>query len=339
MSFFRQNIAIDLGTSTILVGVEDKGIVIKAPSMVAVKNGTDKVLAIGDDAIALLGRAPGDVSTIRPIQNGVISSYTVTKRMLEYFMDKALRNPLKRFVKPDVIICIPSQTTGVEKCAVEKACRDAGAGRIFLIEEPLAAAVGAGVDISKPYGNLIVDVGGGTTDIAVVSYEGIITSRSVKVAGDVFDDVIKNYVKRKYGILIGDRTAELVKIEAGCLYKNIRKDSVTIQGSDLQTGLPKEVTITSDELVEPLVKACIPVLDAVKEVLEETPPELAADIFGRGIILTGGGCLIEGFDTLLRTVVGIDVTIADDAQKCVAKGCLKILNSMSESQKNAISRV
>jgi len=339
LSFFRQNIAIDLGTSTILVGVEDKGIVIKAPSMVAVKNGTDNVLAIGEDAIVLLGRAPGDVSIIRPIQNGVISSYTVTKRMIEYFMDKAVRNPLKRFVKPDVIICIPSKTTGVEKRAVEKACKDAGAGRIFLIEEPLAAAVGAGVDISKPSGNLIVDVGGGTTDVAVISYEGIITSRSVKVAGDVFDNVIKNYIKKKYGILIGDRTAENIKIEAGCLYKNSRKDSVTVQGSDLQSGLPKEVTVTSDELVEPLVEACIPILDAVKEVLEETPPELAADIFGRGIILTGGGCLIDGFDSLIRTVAGIDVTVADDAQQCVVKGCLKILTEMPESQKNAISRV
>lgn len=339
MSFFRQNIAIDLGTSTVLVGVEDKGIVIKAPSMVAVKNGTDSVLAIGEDAIKLLGRTPNEVSIIRPIQNGVISSYTVTKRMLEYFMDKAVRNPLKRIVKPDVIICIPSKVTGVEKRAVEKACRDAGAGRIFLIEEPLAAAVGAGVDISKPSGNLIVDVGGGTTDIAVISYEGIITSRSVKVAGDVFDDVIKNYIKRKYGILIGDRTAEMIKIEAGCLYKKARKNSVTVQGSDLQSGLPKEVVINSDELVEPLVEACIPILDAVKEVLEETPPELAADIFGRGIILTGGGCLIEGFDMLLRTVSGIDVTVADDAQRCVVKGCLKILNAMPDSQKNEISRV
>ena len=339
MSFFRQNIAIDLGTSTVLVGVEDKGIVIKAPSMVAVKNGTDNVLAIGDDAIALLGRTPNEVSIIRPVQNGVISSYTVTKRMLEYFMDKAVRNPLKRLVKPDVIICIPSKVTGVEKRAVEKACRDAGAGRIFLIEEPLAAAVGAGVDISKPSGNLVVDVGGGTTDIAVISYEGIIASRSVKVAGDVFDDVIKSYIKRKYGILVGDRTAEMIKIEAGCLYKNARRTSVTVQGSELQSGLPKEVVVSSDELVEPLVEACLPILDAVKEVLEETPPELAADIFGRGIILTGGGCLIEGFDMLLRTVAGIDVTIADDAQKCVAKGCLKILNAMSDSQKNEISRI
>lgn len=339
MSFLRQNIAIDLGTSTILVGVEDKGIVINAPSVVAVKNGTNNVLAIGDDAIVLVGKTPGDVSIIRPVQNGVISSYTVTKRMIEYFMDKAVRNPLKRLVKPDVIICIPSQTTGVEKRAVEKACRDAGAGRIFLIEEPLAAAVGAGVDISSPSGNMIVDVGGGTTDIAVISYEGIITSRSVKVAGDNFDNVIKNYIKKKYGILIGDRTAEKIKIEAGCLFKNSRKDSVTVQGSDIQSGLPTEVTVTSDELVEPLVEACVPILDAVKVVLEETPPELAADIFGRGIILTGGGCLIDGMDELIRTVAGIDVTVADDAQRCVAKGCLKILSAMSENQKNAISRV
>lgn len=339
MSFFRQNIAIDLGTSTIFVGVGDKGIVIEAPSMVAVKNGTDKILAIGNDAVELLGRTSGEVSIIRPIQNGVISSYTITKRMLEYFMDKAVRNPLKRFVKPDVIICIPSETTGVEKRAVEKACRDAGAGRIFLIEEPLAAAVGAGVDISKPSGNMIVDVGGGTTDIAVISYEGIIASRSVKVAGDVFDDVIKNYIKRKYSILIGDRTAETVKIEAGCFYKKSVKNSVTVQGSDLQSGLPKEVTITSEELVEPLVEASMPILDAVKEVLEETPPELAADIFGRGILLTGGGCLIEGFDTLLRTVAGIDVNIADEAQKCVVNGCLQILNDMPENQKNDISRI
>ncbi|MBQ8828292.1 MAG: rod shape-determining protein, partial [Clostridia bacterium] len=301
-------------------------------------NGTDKVLAVGEEARRMLGRTPGDVSIVRPIQNGVISRYTTTKSMLEYFMDKAIRNPLKRLVKPDVIICIPSKTTGVEKRAVEKTARDAGAGRIFLVEEPLAAAVGAGIDISKPSGNLIVDVGGGTTDIAVISYEGIVSSRSVKVAGDTFDEVIKNYIKKKYSMLIGDRTAEFVKIEAGCMYRNSRKDSVEIQGSDIQSGLPREVMITSDELVEPLVEAALPILDAVKEVLEETPPELAADIFSRGIIMTGGGSLVGGFDELLRTGLGIDATVADDAQTCVVNGSLKILRSMSDAQKNALSR-
>lgn len=339
MGFFRQNIAVDLGTATILVSVENKGVVINEPSIVAIKDGSNKILAIGEEARSLMGRTPFDISTVKPIQNGVISSYYTTMRMLKYYFKKALRNPLKRILKPDVIICVPSQTTDVEKRAVKKASQDAGAARTFIISEPLAAAIGAGIDISKPTGNMIVDVGGGTTDIAVISYGGIVVSKSVKVAGDVLDETIKNYLKKTHNLLIGDRTAEQIKMEIGCVYHGIRNGSLEIRGSDLITGLPNERVITSEELLEPLMEAVIPILDGIHAVLEETPPELAADIYSRGIILTGGGALIAGLDELIRKSTGIDAIIADEPQYCVAKGCNMFIMSMTSKDKIEAGRI
>mgnify|MGYP000369386285 CR=1 FL=1 len=334
MGFFKQNIAIDLGTATVLVSVGKKGVVINAPSIVAVKDGSNKVIAIGEEARAMMGRTPLDITTVKPIQKGVISSYTTTRDMIEYFLDKAVTNPLKKMFQPDVIICVPSKTTNVEKRAVEQAALDAGAHRTFLVEEPLAAAVGAGIDISRPNGNMIIDVGGGTTDIAVISYEGIVKSRSVKVAGDAFDETIKTYLKKKHNLMVGDRTAEQIKVEVGCLYHGIKNQSIEIRGSDLITGLPNERVVTSEEILEPLIETAMPVLDGIHAVLEETPPELAADIYGKGIVMTGGGALLAGFDELIRKSTGVDVSIADEPQFCVVRGCSQILEEMSKTEKS-----
>ena len=332
VSFFRQNISVDLGTATVLVNVEGKGTVVEAPSLVAVKEGTNEVQAIGDDASYLMGRTPSEITTIKPVRNGIISNYTTTAAMLKYFLNKAVSNPLKKILKPDVMICIPCQTTNVEKRAVEQAALEAGARRVYLVYEPLAAAVGAGLDISRACGNLVMDIGGGTTDIAVISYGGIVTSRSVRVAGDAFDDTIKNYVKKKHGLLIGDKTAEMIKKEVGCMAYGARHDSAEIRGSDIITGLPSERVITSEEITDSLIEAAMPILDGLHAVLEETPPELSADIFSRGIILTGGGALVTGLDELIRKSTGIDVTIADNPERCVVNGSAVILMKEKQSK-------
>lgn len=337
MGLFKQNIAIDLGTATVLVSVGKKGVVLKEPSIVAVKNGTGDVVAIGEDARELMGRTPGDIITVKPIQNGVISSFTITKKMIRYFLAKAVRNPIQRIFLPDVIICVPSKTTNVERRAVEQAAQDAGAHRVFLVEEPLAAAVGAGLDISRPSGHMVVDIGGGTTDIAVISYDSIITSKSVKVAGNDFDETIKNYLKRAHNLMVGDSTAEFVKMEAGCVYEGVRNDSVDVHGSDMITGLPSEHTVTSAELSEALINTAMPILDGIRAVLEETPPELAADIYTKGILLTGGGALLAGFDELIRKTTGVEAIIADDPQYCVVRGSISILNRMDKAKKNAFA--
>ncbi|MBP5730502.1 MAG: rod shape-determining protein [Clostridia bacterium] len=335
MGLFKQNVAIDLGTSTVLVCVGKKGVVLKEPSIVAVKSNTRNIVAIGEDARQMIGRTPDDVTTVKPIQNGVISSFTITKKMIQYFINKALANPLKRIFLPDVIICVPSKTTNVERRAVEQAAQDAGAHRVFLVEEPLAAAVGAGLDISRPSGHMIVDVGGGTTDIAVISFDGIVTSKSVKVGGNDFDETIKNYLKRSRNLMVGDTTAEYVKIEAGCLYEGVRNDSVEVHGSNILTGLPSEHIVTSQELAEPLVSTALPVLDGIRAVLEETPPELAADIYTKGILMTGGGSLLAGFDELIHKTTGVEAFVADEPQYCVARGSIEILNRMSKNKKDA----
>ena len=340
MGFFKQNIAIDLGTATVLVSVADKGVIFKEPSIVAVKEGTNEVLAIGEEARLMMGRTPFDIKTVRPVQNGVISSYTITRKMIEYYLKKAITNPIARKFKPDVLVCIPSNTTNVEKRAVYQAALSAGAGRVFLVEEPLAAAVGAGIDISRPTGNMIVDIGGGTTYIAVISYEGIVNSKSVRVAGESFDDTIKSYLKKKHNLMIGDSTAEEIKIEVGCLYHGAKKSSIEIRGSDLITGLPSERIITSEEILEPLIDTAVPILDGIHAVLEETPPELAADIYCKGIVMTGGGAQISGFDELIRKSTGVDVMLAEDPQYCVVRGCVSILNDMDNDKKRkyAITR-
>ena len=334
MGLFKQTVSIDLGTSTVLVCVGKKGVVLNEPSIVAIKNGTRDVVAIGEDARELIGRTPGDITTVKPIQNGVISSFTITKKMIQYFMNKALKNPLNRVFLPDVILCVPSKTTNVERRAVEQAAQDAGAHRVFLVEEPLAAAVGAGLDISRASGHMVVDVGGGTTDIAVISYDSIITSKSVKTAGNDFDEAIKNYLKRAHNLMVGDSMAEYVKKEIGCLYEGVKNDSMGVHGSDMVTGLPSEHIVTSSELSEALISTAMPILDGIRSVLEETPPELAADIFTKGILMTGGGSMLSGFDELIRKTTGIDAVVADEPQYCVARGSISILNRMNKEKKN-----
>ena len=320
-----QDIGIDLGTATVIAYVKGKGIVLREPSVVAINNVTGDVLAIGTDARKMLGRTPGNIVATRPLKDGVISDYTVTEKMLKHFINKLCG----RFIfAPRMMICIPSQVTEVEKKAVIDAAIQAGARKVYLIEEPIAAAIGAGIDISKPCGNMIVDIGGGTTDIAVISLGGSVVSTSLKVAGDKFDEYIVKYIKRKHNIIIGERTAEELKVNIGCVYPKIQDVEMDIRGRDLSSGLPKTVTIKSSEMMEALQEPAGMIIEAVHSVLERTPPELASDINEKGIYMTGGGCLIDGLDKLLHEQTGINVMIADDAISCVAIGTGKALDNL-----------
>lgn len=322
---FGQDIGIDLGTATVIAYVKGKGIVLREPSVVAVDNNTGNILAVGKEARRMLGRTPGNIVATRPLREGVISSYTETEKMLKYFIS----NVCGKFVfAPRIMICIPSQVTEVEKKAVIDAASQAGARKVYLIEEPIAAAIGAGLDISKPCGNMVVDIGGGTTDIAVISLGGSVVSTSLKVAGDKFDEYIVKYIKRRYNVMIGERTAEDLKINVGCVYPKIQDVEMDIRGRDLVTGLPKTITIHSSEMLEALMEPAMMIVDAVHSVLEKTPPELAADISDRGIYMTGGGCLVDGLDKLLQEKTGINVMIAQDAVSCVALGTGKALDNL-----------
>ena len=322
---FGQDIGIDLGTATVIAYVKGKGIVLREPSVVAVDNNTGNILAVGKEARRMLGRTPGNIVATRPLREGVISSYTETEKMLKYFIS----NVCGKFVfAPRIMICIPSQVTEVEKKAVIDAAPQAGARKVYLIEEPIAAAIGAGLDISKPCGNMVVDIGGGTTDIAVISLGGSVVSTSLKVAGDKFDEYIVKYIKRRYNVMIGERTAEDLKINVGCVYPKIQDVEMDIRGRDLVTGLPKTITIHSSEMLEALMEPAMMIVDAVHSVLEKTPPELAADISDRGIYMTGGGCLVDGLDKLLQEKTGINVMIAQDAVSCVALGTGKALDNL-----------
>ncbi|MBR6033358.1 MAG: rod shape-determining protein [Clostridia bacterium] len=322
---FGQDIGIDLGTATVIAYVKGKGIVLREPSVVAVNNTTGEVLAIGQEARRMLGRTPGNIVATRPLREGVISDYTVTEKMLKHFINKVCG----RFVfAPRIMICIPSQVTEVEKKAVIDAASQAGARKVYLIEEPIAAAIGAGIDISKACGNMIVDIGGGTTDIAVISLGGSVVSTSLKVAGDKFDEYIVKYIKKKHNIMIGERTAEELKVNIGCVYPKIQDIEMDIRGRDLITGLPKTITVYSSEMMEALEEPANMIVDAVHSVLERTPPELASDISDKGIYMTGGGCLVDGLDKLLSDKTGINVMIADDAISCVALGTGKALDNL-----------
>lgn len=323
--FFGQDIGIDLGTATVIAYIKGKGIVLREPSVVAVNNLTGEVLAVGHEARRMLGRTPGNIVAIRPLRDGVISDYTVTEKMLKYFINKISG---KIFFAPRIMICIPSQVTEVEKKAVIDAASNAGARKVYLIEEPIAAAIGAGIDISKPCGNMIVDIGGGTTDIAVISLGGSVVSSSIKVAGDKFDEYIVKYIKKRHNVMIGERTAEELKQQIGCVYPKIQDMEMDVRGRDLITGLPKTITIYSSEMMEALEEPVNMIIDAVHSVLEKTPPELAADISDRGIYMTGGGCLIDGLDKLLQERTGINVMIAEDAVSCVALGTGKALDNL-----------
>ena len=322
---FGQDIGIDLGTATVIGYVKGKGIVLREPSVVAINNVTGDVLAIGTDARKMLGRTPGNIVATRPLKDGVISDYTVTEKMLKHFINKLCG----RFIfAPRMMICIPSQVTEVEKKAVIDAAIQAGARKVYLIEEPIAAAIGAGIDISKPCGNMIVDIGGGTTDPPPTSLGGSVVSTSLKVAGDKFDEYIVKYIKKRHNIIIGERTAEELKVNIGCVYPKIQDVEMDIRGRDLSSGLPKTVTIKSSEMMEALQEPAGMIIEAVHSVLERTPPELASDINEKGIYMTGGGCLIDGLDKLLHEQTGINVMIADDAISCVAIGTGKALDNL-----------
>jgi rod shape-determining protein MreB and related proteins len=325
MFSFGQDIGIDLGTATVIAYVKGKGVVLREPSVVAVDNNTNEVLAVGQEARKMLGRTPGNIVATRPLKDGVISNYTVTEKMLKYFMNKICG---KTFFAPRIMICIPSQVTEVERKAVIDAASQAGARKVYLIEEPIAAAIGAGIDISKPCGNMIVDIGGGTTDIAVISLGGSVVSSSIKVAGDKFDEAVIKYIKRKHNVIIGERTAEELKVNIGCVYPKIQDVEMDIRGRNATTGLPTTVTIHSSEMLEALIEPAMLIVEAVHSVLEKTPPELAADISDRGIYMTGGGSLLDGLDKLLQEKTGINVMIANDTVSCVALGTGKALDNL-----------
>ena len=327
---FGHDIAIDLGTATIIAYVKGKGIVLREPSVVAINNQTDEVLAIGNEARRMLGRTPGNIVAIRPLREGVISDYTVTEKMLKYYLKKICGRSI---FAPRVMICIPSKVTEVERKAVIDAATNAGARKVYLIEEPIAAAIGAGIDIAKPDGNMIVDIGGGTTDIAVISLGGAVVSSSLKVAGDKFDEAIVKYMRKKHNIMIGDRTAEEMKIKIGCVFPKFQESQTEVTGRDLITGLPTTIDIYASEMLEALEEPSMMIVDAVHNVLEKTPPELSADIADKGIYLTGGGSLVDGLDKLLEDRLGIPVMIAEDAVSCVAKGTGKALEQIDKLDK------
>ena len=320
-----QDIGIDLGTATVIAYVKGKGVVLREPSVVAVDSDTKEVLAVGQEARRMLGRTPGNIVATRPLRDGVISDYTVTEKMLKYFINKING---KSLFSPRTMICIPSRVTEVEKKAVIDAATQAGSRKVFLIEEPIAAAIGAGIDIAKPCGNMVVDIGGGTTDIAVISLGGSVESTSLKIAGDKFDEYIIKYIKKKHNVMIGERTAEDLKINIGCVYPKIQDLEMEIRGRDLVTGLPKTIVVYSSEMLEALIEPAMMIVDAVHSVLEKTPPELAADISDKGIYMTGGGCLVDGLDKLLQEKTGINVMIANDAVSCVALGTGKALDNL-----------
>lgn len=321
------DIGIDLGTASILVYIKGKGVVLKEPSVVAIDRDTNKIKAIGEEARLMIGRTPGNIVAVRPLRQGVISDYTVTEKMLKYFIQKAVGK--QRFRKPLISICVPSQVTEVERKAVEDAAFQAGARDVKIIEEPIAAAIGAGIDIARPCGNMIVDIGGGTSDIAVISLGGTVVSASIKIAGDDFDDAIVRYMRKKHNLLIGERTAEDIKIRIGSAYPRPESVTVDVRGRNLVTGLPKTITVTSEETEEALKDTTSQIVEAVHSVLEKTPPELAADIADRGIVLTGGGSLLYGLEELIESKTGITTMTAEDPMTAVAIGTGRYVEFLS----------
>lgn len=324
-----RDIGMDLGTASVLIFVKGKGVVLREPSVVALDKNTGRLLKVGDEAQKMLGRTPGNIVAIRPLREGVISDYDMTERMIREFLKKLTGF---RLFKPRLIICVPSGITEVEERAVIDAGIQAGARRVYLIEEPVAAAIGAGIDIAKPDGHMVVDIGGGTTDIAVISLSGIVESTSIKVAGDLFDEAVVKYIRRKHNVLVGDRTAEELKIRIGCVYPREEELEAEVKGRDLMTGLPRVVTVTSNEMLEAFDEVSSRIVEAIHSVLERTPPELVADISTNGIIMTGGGSLVYGFDKLIEEKTGIETHVADDAISCVAFGTGKSLDWISDMQ-------
>jgi len=326
---FSNDLAIDLGTANTLVYLKGKGIVVSEPSVVAVRRdamGQQKVLAVGTDAKKMLGRTPGSIIAIRPMKDGVIADFDITEEMLRYFIRKVHNR--KTLVRPRIVVCVPSGITQVEKRAVRESAESAGAREVYLIEEPMAAAIGAGLPITEASGNLIVDIGGGTTEVAIISLAGIVYSKSVRVGGDKMDEAIVNYLKRKYNLLIGERTAEQVKIEIGSAYTDDNDLTIEVKGRDLVSGIPKTLEIHSGEIREALSETVNAIVEAVREALEKTPPELAADIVDKGIILAGGGAYLRNLDILLRDETGLPVLIAEEPLSCVVLGSGKVLDEL-----------
>ena len=318
------DIGIDLGTANVLVYVKGKGVVLREPSVVAMNRDTNQVLAIGEEARQMIGRTPGNIVAIRPMKDGVIADFDVTQAMLKYFIRKAMRS--KSFVRPRVVVGVPSGVTEVEKRAVIDAAQQAGAREAYLIEEPMAAAIGAGLPVEEATGSMVVDIGGGTTDVAIISLGGVVTSESIRVAGDAFDEDIISYVKREFNLLIGERTSEDIKLRVGAAYTSARREQMEIRGRDLLSGLPKPVTISTAQASAAIEPSVMRIIDCVKKVLEETPPELAADIMDRGIVLTGGGALLYGMAELIQRETGTPTVVADEPMSCVVLGCGKALD-------------
>lgn len=324
---FAKDIGIDLGTANVLIYVKGQGIVLNEPSVVAIDAETKKTLAVGREAHEMLGRTPGKVNAIRPLKDGVIADFEVTEIMLNYFIKKI--NGKGILSKPRILICCPSNITNVEKNAIKEAAERTGAKKVFLDDEPKVAAVGAGLDISKPSGNMVIDIGGGTTDVAILSLGGIVTSESVKVAGDTFDSDIMKYIKDKYKLLVGEVTSQDIKLNIGNVFHNSKDEKMDVRGRDLVTGLPKTVTISSKEVEEALKESVDVIIHAAKTVLENTPPELSADIIDKGIVLTGGGALLNGFDKLLAQELKVPVYVAESPLTCVAEGTGILLDNIN----------
>lgn len=334
MAFFSRDIGMDLGTASVLVFVKGKGVVLREPSVVAVDKNTGKLLKVGTDAQKMLGRTPGNIVAMRPLREGVISDYEMTERMIKEFLRKVAGF---RPFKPRIVICVPSGITEVEERAVIDAGMQAGARRVYLIEEPVAAAIGAGIDIAKPSGHMVVDIGGGTSDIAVISLSGIVESTSIKIAGDQFDEAIVKYIRRKHNVLVGERTAEELKINIGCVFPRPEEKTIEAKGRCLMTGLPRIFTVTSSEMIEAFEEVSTRIVEAIHSVLERTPPELVADISTNGIVMTGGGSLVWGFDKLIEQKTGITTLVADEAVSCVAYGTGKSLEMLSDMQDGTIN--
>jgi rod shape-determining protein MreB and related proteins len=326
LGLFSNDIGIDLGTANTLVYVKDHGIVLREPSVVAVKAGTNKVLAVGNEAKRMLGRTPANIVAVRPLKDGVIADFEITEAMLRHFITKVHNR--RKFVRPRVVIAVPSGITEVEKRAVKDSAQHAGAREVYLIEEPMAAAIGVGLPVQDAAGNMIIDIGGGTTEVALISLSGIVFSRSVRVAGDELDEAIVQYIKRAYNLMVGERTAEEIKIKIGSAYPMEKETSIEVKGRDLVAGLPKTLTLTSQEVREALLEPISTIVDSVRITLERCPPELSSDLVDRGLVLAGGGALLRGLDKLLSEETGLPVHVAEDPLSAVAEGTGKVLSEI-----------
>ena len=331
MGFLEFNdVGIDLGTSSVLVYVSNKGIVLREPSVVAVEKITGRIMAIGEEARRMLGRTPGNIIAIRPLRDGVISNFDITQRLLQHFLKKVVGTRI--LFKPKVVVCVPSGVTQVEKRSVIDATESAGARYAYLIDEPIAAAIGAGIDISQPRGNMVLDIGGGTTDVAVISLRDAVLSESIKIAGDKFNDSIVRYMRKKHNLLIGERTAEEMKIRIGSAYPRKEQLFIDVRGRNLISGLPQAIVVGSNEMIDALEEPLQSILESVRSIFEKTPPELVADISNNGIVMTGGGSLVRGFDKLVTARTGIHAMVAENAIQCVAEGTGKSLDSIQDMQ-------